>query len=41
MMLQFETITINGRRFLCLINPSRYDSFIGMRTIIKAMTSVS
>lgn len=37
MMRQFETWSINGVRYLFVVEISRYDGFIGMRRIVKVL----
>lgn len=37
MMNQFEVLSIQGERYLCVVNPGRYDFWLGFRTVVKRL----
>lgn len=37
MMLQFEVLTMDGIRYLTVVNTAQYDFVIGFRKIIKRL----
>ena len=36
-MNQFEVLTLDGKRWLTVVNIDRYDFYIGFRTLIKRL----
>lgn len=37
MMLQFEVLAFQGRRFLYAVNTERYDFWVGFRQLVKEL----
>lgn len=36
-MHQFEVLSLQGRRLLCIVDTSRYDFWIGFRRVVKEL----